>query len=290
MESRETDSVEWQGIAERIREKAQNARERRIVAEEGLAEALTDGANDEICGPYPEQCFGAFDMGSVPDVRCPLDLTGECPYATERERYRRECYLGVLGFGERARDPRIEAVHADARYAVELYCDNIAERLARGAGMIITGPVGVGKTCIEALVAWAAGGSAVPRPGVVYTSSRKLFMSLASDQTELAGLAGRAKRTQLLLIDDFGTEGLSGWKKSAAVAAFHDLIDTRWHKGRATVLASNRALQELKGEAGVARAVDRLAEYAALVEVPGAAPSQRERQPVAVQDEMPFDE
>ena len=282
-------SPDWTTILDEIEGKAKDARKHRIEVETALAEALVNGADDEVCGPYPEQCFGAMDIDFVSDVPCPLDLKGDCPYATARERYRRHRYLKALGFGERAWDPRIEAVEESVQYAVQTYCDNIAQRINDGIGLLITGPVGVGKTCIQALVAWAAAGWAVPRPSLVYASSRKLFMSLASDQTDMASLAAQAARADLLLLDDFGVEGLTGWKKSAGIAAFHELIDTRWHKHRATVLASNQSLEELGRNREFKRAIDRLRQCAAEIEVSATVPSQRGRQlPPADQGTMPF--
>ena len=119
-----------------------------------------------------------------------------------------------------------------------------ARMLAEGIGqnLILTGPVGAGKTW----AAWKAAEEAV-RSGyegsVIITTAAALRRSIApatADPREFA----RCFTAGLLVIDDLGTFRLSEWD----LDNFSDLIDSRWAAQIPTAVTSNKTnLGELLG-------------------------------------------
>ena len=144
-----------------------------------------------------------------------------------------------------------------------------ARMLAAGKGrnLIITGPVGTGKTW----AVWKAAEEAV-RSGyegrVVITTAAKLRRSVAPATADPAAFA-RCCDAGLLVIDDLGAFGLSEWDLDHLA----ELADARWGAQAPTVVTSNTTgLRELLGP----RISSRLADNALVVEMDG---PDRRRQP-----------
>lgn len=138
-----------------------------------------------------------------------------------------------------------------------------AQALATGHGrnLIITGPVGVGKTW----TVWKAAERAV-RAGyegrVVITSAAKLRRAVAPATADPAAFA-RCCEAGLLAIDDLGAFGLSEWDLDHLA----ELADARWAAQVPTVITSNTT--DLQGLLGP-RISSRLADNALVVELNGA--------------------
>jgi DNA replication protein DnaC len=137
-----------------------------------------------------------------------------------------------------------------------------AQALAAGNGrnLIITGPVGVGKTW----AVWKAAEQAV-RAGyegrVVITSAAKLRRAVAPATADPAAFA-RCCDAGLLAIDDLGAFGLSEWDLDHLA----ELADARWAAQAPTVITSNTTdLQALLGP----RISSRIADNALVVEMSG---------------------
>jgi DNA replication protein DnaC len=144
-----------------------------------------------------------------------------------------------------------------------------AEDLAAGRprSLIVTGPVGVGKTW----AVWHAAEHAV-RAGyegsAVITSAgrlRRIVAPSTADPREFAGYC----HAGLLAIDDLGASRLSEWDMDH----LGELADARWANRRPTVITSNvSALRALLGP----RISSRLSHNALLIEMDG--PDRRRQQ------------
>jgi DNA replication protein DnaC len=145
-----------------------------------------------------------------------------------------------------------------------------AEDLAAGRGrnLIVTGPVGTGKTW----AVWHAAEHAVRRGyegSVTITAAarlRRIVAPATADPREFDGysLAG------LLAVDDLGAVRLSEWDMDHLA----ELADARWADHRPTVITSNvSALRDLLGP----RISSRLQHNALVVELDG--PDRRRQQP-----------
>lgn len=142
---------------------------------------------------------------------------------------------------------------------------NLAGGKARN--LIITGPVGTGKTW----AVWKAAEEAV-RSGyegrVVITTASQLRRSIAPATADPATFA-RCCDAGLLVIDDLGAFGLSEWDLDHLA----ELADARWGAQAPTVVTSNTTgLRTLLGP----RISSRLADDALVVEMDG---PDRRRQP-----------
>lgn len=133
--------------------------------------------------------------------------------------------------------------------------------VGRGQNLIITGPVGVGKTW----AVWKAAEQAV-RGGyegrVVVTSAAKLRRAVAPSSADPA-MFTRCCEAGLLAIDDLGAFGLSEWDLDHLA----ELTDARWGAQVPTVITSNTT--DLQGLLGP-RISSRLADNALVVELNGA--------------------
>lgn len=144
-----------------------------------------------------------------------------------------------------------------------------ARRLAEGDGrnLVLTGPVGAGKTW----AVWKAAETAVAagyEGGVIITTAGRLRRAVApatADPREFA----RCCTTGLLAIDDLSAFGLSEWD----LDHLGELADARWSAQLPTVVTSNKTdLQSLLGP----RISSRIAHNALVVEMDG---PDRRRQP-----------
>jgi len=153
----------------------------------------------------------------------------------------------------------------------ELHSDlgDWAQDLAKGKSrnLVLTGPVGVGKTW----AIWKAAELAVMsgyEGSVVITSAARLRRYLAPATADPAAFT-RCRDANLLAIDDLGAFRLSEWD----LDNLGELADTRWGAQAPTVISSNTTdLEKLLGP----RISSRLADGALIVEMDG---PDRRRQP-----------
>ena len=153
-----------------------------------------------------------------------------------------------------ARDPRTRAVVEQVR----LYIDEMADRLAEGRGLWLTGDVGTGKTTLAMLVSKTAierGFSAA-----IYSLPRLLARIRRTYDDEVGELSyleffRRLTSVDLLHIDDLGAEKRSDW----VLEQLYAIVDERYVTNRAMVVTTNLDLPELEEQIGP-RTVSRLAE------------------------------
>jgi DNA replication protein DnaC len=164
----------------------------------------------------------------------------------------------------------------DLTYDRELLADLATLRFSEaGHGLLILGPVGVGKTH----VATALGHIAIRRRLSVHAArADKLFTRLRAarlDNTVDAELR-RLARVQILILDDFALKPLDATQTND----FYELIVER-HQRASTIVTSNREPAEwltMMSDALLAQsAVDRLTSGAHTLIIEG--PSYRQRQP-----------
>ena len=176
-------------------------------------------------------------------------------------RDRRERLLGNLLKNR----PAVFAAPGELQPEVRTWARVLAA--GKNRNLIITGPVGTGKTW----AVWKAAEEAV-RSGyegrVVITTAAKLRRSVAPATADPAAFA-RCCDAGLLAIDDLGAFGLSEWDLDHLA----ELADARWGAQAPTVITSNTTgLRELLGP----RISSRLADNALVVEMDG---PDRRRQP-----------
>jgi DNA replication protein DnaC len=144
-----------------------------------------------------------------------------------------------------------------------------AQDLAAGNGrnLIVTGPVGTGKTWSV----WHAAEHAVQAgyEGRVVITSAARFRRIVAPSTADPAEFGRYSDAGLLAIDDLGATRLSEWDMDH----LGELIDTRWADRRPTVVTSN--ISDLRTVLGP-RISSRLAHHALVAEMTG---PDRRRQP-----------
>jgi len=251
--SSEFERINAEDLQQRVEELRELTRERREGVEGAVANMVERGAWDDLCGRSREKCRGIITIEGL-EADCPLEQTHNCPYAEQRRRHSQEQYLRHLGFGGEALYPTPQRLHPIIRPQVEEYCTDIGERLNAGDGLFVLGPVGIGKTCVLSMLAMAAH-DLRPSTMVEYWTAESLFSALAADRPQGTAMLRTA---HLLLIDDLGTEGVTGWQRSNAVARLNLIIDYRWHEKRSTVLTSNLSRSALEGSGEYQRMIDRL--------------------------------
>ena len=137
---------------------------------------------------------------------------------------------------------------------IRRYYDNLAENLAAGRGLWLTGDVGTGKTTLAMLVStraleltYSVAIYSLPR---LLSELRKTYDE-TSDLSYLQLLDSLAS-VDLLHIDDVGAERSSEW----VLEQLYSIVNARYEEEKALVLTTNlepEALQEQIGERTVSR-------------------------------------
>lgn len=191
-----------------------------------------------------------------------------------REQWLERCGVGARYWDacrERLREPQV----------ICAYLDELEERVKDGRGLLLLGPIGVGKTAALALIARDAQGKT---PGAWYVTVTRLIGHLLR-QTELRREMvyrraeynlpkGREevvdpKLWPLLLLDEFG----AAYESDYAMAALEDYLGWRYDHKLATCVASNLTPEQIRRNPHYARLVDRWRETCDVVVIGG--PSQR---------------
>lgn len=177
--------------------------------------------------------------------------------AEERRERRREL-LGRLtraGIGRR---------YLDAQVSVRSCADYLAGFAdSRGGGLYIYGPVGSGKTHEASALAarFVEAGYTVVMTGTLRMLD-SVYASCRSDSERAAGLS-RYSTCDVLILDDLGKEGASGW----AGTTLYQIVDARYNAMLPIIVTSQYPPQSIErrlargGEAETAAAIaSRLAE------------------------------
>ncbi|TWP33038.1 ATP-binding protein [Leekyejoonella antrihumi] len=162
----------------------------------------------------------------------------------------------------------------DLRYDRQLLSDLTSLAFAEaGHGVLILGPVGVGKTHL----AHALGHTAIRRRTVIASRADKLFTRLRAARLDntLAAEMRRLARADVLILDDFALRALDATETND----FYELVVER-HGKASTIVTSNREPAEwltMTSDALLAQsAIDRLTSRAHTLIIQG--PSYRQRQ------------
>jgi DNA replication protein DnaC len=155
---------------------------------------------------------------------------------------------------EMARSPRSRAVVDHVRR----YLDELADNLAEGRGLWLTGDIGTGKTTLAMLVsktAIEAGHSvaiySLPR---LLARIRRTYDDAAGELSYL-DFFNRLTSVDLLHIDDLGAEKRSDW----VLEQLYAIVDERYVSNRAMLVTTNLDVGALEEQIGP-RTVSRLVE------------------------------
>lgn len=182
------------------------------------------------------------------------------------ERWMMQC-----GVGERYWDSSDDRLRESTE--IIAYMEQLPENIRQGRGLLILGPLGVGKTSALALIARSCYQSGYK---CWYTTVTKLIQHLlrASGMKTVQQAYGMErgqpyqvdpKIWPLLLLDEFG----SAYENPYAMAAFEDYIGWRYDHKLATCVAANLTAQALRENAHYARMVDRWRETSTVIQVGG---------------------
>lgn len=171
--------------------------------------------------------------------------------AEERRERRRELRgrLARSGIGRRYLDAQV-SVRACADY-LSGFADS------RGGGLYIHGPVGSGKTYEASALAarFLEAGYSVVMTGTLKMLD-SIYASYRSDSERAAGLS-RYSTCDVLVLDDLGKEGASGW----AATTLYQIIDARYNALLPVIVTSQYPPQSIErrlargGEAETAAAI-----------------------------------
>ncbi len=184
--------------------------------------------------------------------------------------------LKNMKFPEAALGATWDRVPPEFREGLGVYCKTIGQRVRRGEGLILGGNVGAGKSCCLALIALAFFQADDLGSGawVAYRRAYDLMQSLVdpkpNDNRETV------YTVELLLIDDWGTEG-QDWR---GPAAFNNLVDVRWGNRLATCVTTNLSLAQIAERPELARILDRWRERMDLLRTE----AKSQRQPASYHD------
>ncbi|MBN1461065.1 MAG: hypothetical protein JXA57_16180 [Armatimonadetes bacterium] len=186
-----------------------------------------------------------------------------------------EEWLRRCGVGERYWD--VERAKLREPGPILNYLKLLPENVGEGRGLLLLGPVGVGKTAALALIARE---SRMRLPAAWYTTTSRLISHLLRG-TEMRRETFRVpdycdtfkaeerevdpKEWPLLLLDEFG----AAYESEYAMAAFEDYLGWRYDRRLATCVASNLTPEQIRGHQHYARMVDRWRETCRVVVIGG---------------------
>jgi DNA replication protein DnaC len=230
--------------------------------------------------PWDRPMVPAFEIAGVV-------LSGLCPGCTaveheqerlELRRRRVEELMGRVRLGERVKSWSLETFPAVDRHGKAAFRagHKWLERFRLGdrSGLLIQGPVGVGKTGL----AWGLVKELITKDTV--EANMVVFRDLM-DELHDALREGRRRDKRLrgipvLFLDDLGAERPTDWTRDELAT----LVEHRWERGLTTGMTSNYSLAELADRLGRddamvgRRIVSRLQEGAARIRMEG--PDRRE--------------
>ena len=145
------------------------------------------------------------------------------------------------------------------------YVEQFPEMLKSGAGLLLWGGVGTGKTFLAACVANALLDRSIP---VLMTGTGKLLIALMGIYpSERNAFLESLNAYSLLILDDLGMEHSSEF----AMSQMFNIVDGRYRTGKPLIVTTNLTLQELKHPPDLAHAriYDRLLEICTPIRING---------------------
>jgi len=168
--------------------------------------------------------YAAFQDYHV-DVPCEHDSAEACPWWPEREEHQRQNrarWLGDDGFPLSNRYPDPELLPPDIAGDVLRYVREFEGR-ERKANVVISGPVGAGKTSTSAHVV------AELRKDAHLVPAADLFDGLQKQ------IDSDLRTVDILIVDDLGTEIVT----PVSLQNWHRIVDERYDRGLATIVTTN---------------------------------------------------
>ena len=187
-----------------------------------------------------------------------------------------KAWLTRCGVGERYWEMERERLREPD--LVVPYLAELAPNVEAGRGLLLIGPVGVGKTATLAMVAEEALAQGIT--GAWYTTATRMITHLLRGtemRTEWVytddGYGAREgkqvdidpRHWPLLLLDEFG----SAYESEYAIAAFEDYLGYRHDRRLATCVATNLTAEQIRANDHYARLVDRWRETCVVVGIGG---------------------
>lgn len=232
-----------------------------------LPNPLDVAQRDEVCaehGPFVSRnlfrriwsrCPTCSDIQDAEDRRAK-----EADAAREAERRHRQ-FLDQAAIPARFVDRTFDGFKADTdpkRHALTVcrdFAENFAENARKGAGLILAGPPGTGKSHLAAAIL-----QTVPTRDVRYTTCMDLIRSVRdtwrrdSERSETQVLS-YLQWLDLLVIDEVGVQYGTDGEQTITF----DVLDRRYREVRPTILLTNQDKEGFKAFIGE-RTFDRLAE------------------------------
>ena len=144
------------------------------------------------------------------------------------------------------------------------YCNNFEEFFKSGTGLLLYGPLGTGKThtaCSIANELFRTRGASF-----IMTSIIELADAALSPGTN-GWIWNRMEDDDIVIIDDFGTEGSSDWRREIMYRA----INGRIMSGKPMIITTNMSLEDFKNPAdyGMKRLTERVIQVCLPIKMDG---------------------
>jgi len=184
-----------------------------------------------------------------------------------------------LGVGERYAGAELSRCRIQD--ALKKYLLDIEKNFKDGRGLLVAGPVGVGKTSALVVVlkvilkatAWRQGiryfgegeteyAGPVFFKSCAFTTSNKIFNAVFNKEYDFLDTL---RTSEFLFIDDFGREHWTDY----AFAAFEDLIDFRYANKKPMYITTNLPAKELLSNSKCLRVSDRWKECCEWLQITG---------------------
>jgi len=183
-----------------------------------------------------------------------------------------------MNIGARYHDASIEKCRAKEQLLV--YSNDLSKNSLAGRGLLILGPVGVGKTCsLVVLLKTILVKYIKPETVIGFDQERfntgeftyppcqsstinQIFSAIFQKNNELIE---RLTRTSFLFLDDFGR----GYYHDFPFSAFEELIDFRYANKLPTYITSNQTAGSLSEEPKYRRVIDRWRECCTTIQITG---------------------
>lgn len=212
------------------------------------AQALADCGLSAAFLEVPYQCEKCKDTGYIDNVRCDcyhrrlkqlmLDAANRIsgvPMDLETQNFDQFQF----GYYSKTVDPRIGVSPYDNMRGVYKECKRFCTQFGKQyENLFLYGPAGLGKTFLACSIAKELSEQGF---AVLYQTAYKLMSFLEDykfgrlDREEYAVLRDAVYDCDLLIIDDFGTEFVTGYTQ----AVFFDVLNTRLTARRSTIISSN---------------------------------------------------
>ena len=265
-------------------------KDRQDQAEQRFRDLLSGGwiPSDEDCHSCMVECASKAEEwglvkitlsdGTLEQIQCDKVRKAECLLPDAQVNYRRKReekrakdhkkaernYLQGAGIGARYLDVTRERLREHSEICA--YLDDLKKQVSAGQGIMLLGPIGVGKTSTLALIARE---SFSARIDIWYTTVTRLMRRLLNDKFNPESFGSEEEyhpaRCELLLLDEFG----AAYESEYAMATFEDYVGWRYDNRMATCIAGNLTPDQIRANPHYSRMVDRWRETCRVIVIGG---------------------